>query len=40
MADVQRDIDTRISSRMIRDGSVVLDIQAEDYCLLKEKARR
>ncbi len=33
LGDVQRDIDTRISSRMIRDGNVVVDVNMLDYAL-------
>lgn len=33
MGDIQRDIDTRISSRMIRDGNVVVDVDMPDYAL-------
>lgn len=40
LADVQREIDTRISSRMIRDGSVVLDIDSEDYAVWKQRTTK
>ncbi len=33
LGDIQRDIDTRISSRMIRDGNVVVDVDVLDYAL-------
>lgn len=35
LGEIQRDIDSRISSRMVRDGSVVLDVDLEDYSLRK-----
>ena len=35
MADISRDLDPRISSRMIRDGSVVVDVDVQDYSLWK-----
>lgn len=31
--DIQRDIDTRLSSRIIRDGNIVLDVELKDYAL-------
>jgi DNA replication protein DnaC len=33
LGDIQRDIDTRISSRMVRDGSVVVDVEVRDFAL-------
>lgn len=33
LGEIQRDIDTRISSRMLRDGSVVVDVTMMDYNL-------
>lgn len=33
LGDIQRDIDTRISSRMIRDGNIVVDVDVLDYAL-------
>ncbi len=33
MGDIQRDIDTRISSRMIRDGNIVVDVEVPDFAL-------
>lgn len=36
MDDVEK-LDARIASRMIRDGSVVVDVNAEDYALWKKK---
>jgi len=35
LGDIQRDIDTRISSRIIRDGSLVVDVDVPDYSLRK-----
>lgn len=31
LGDIQRDIDTRVASRMIRHGSVVVDVDVPDY---------
>lgn len=31
--DIERDIDARVSSRMIRDGNVVVDVAMKDYAL-------
>lgn len=31
LGDIQRDIDTRIASRMLRGGSVVVDVDVPDY---------
>ncbi len=38
LGDIQRDIDTRISSRMIRDGNVVVDVDVIDYALRPTRA--
>lgn len=35
LGEIQRDIDSRISSRMVRDGSVVVDVELADYALRK-----
>lgn len=35
LGEIQRDIDTRISSRMVRDGSLVVDVDITDYALRK-----
>ncbi len=35
LGEIQRDIDTRISSRMIRDGNIVVDVEMKDYALRK-----
>lgn len=35
LGEIQRDIDTRISSRMLRDGSVVVDVDMPDYAVRK-----
>ena len=33
LGDIQRDVDTRVSSRMVRDGSVVVDVELADYAM-------
>lgn len=33
LGEIQRDIDTRVSSRMCRDGSVVVDVDIPDFSL-------
>lgn len=33
LGDVQRHLDTRIASRMMRDGSVVVDVEVPDFAL-------
>lgn len=35
LGEIQRDIDTRISSRMLRDGSLVVDVDVTDFALRK-----
>lgn len=35
LEDIARDIDTRVASRMIRDGSIVVEIDVRDYWLRK-----
>lgn len=35
LGEIQRDIDTRISSRMLRDGSIVVDVDMPDYAVRK-----
>lgn len=38
LGEIQRDIDTRISSRMLRDGSEVVDVDVPDFSLSQRKA--
>lgn len=37
LGDIQRDIDTRISSRIIRDDNVVVDVELIDYAIRTRK---
>ena len=38
LADIAQNLDTRIASRMIRDGSVVVDVDVMDYGLRRKAA--
>lgn len=39
LGQIEADVDPRVASRMIRDGSVVVDVDVEDYSLWKRNRR-
>lgn len=39
LGEIERDLDPRVASRMIRDGSEVVDVNVEDYSLWKKRQK-